>query len=248
MDLPAWFFDEVAHAGEEHLDPTYVAAYDRKAGTDPSEDVALLQDLGLNKTSILVDLGAGTGTFALAAAPLCRWVVAVDVSSAMLTLLHTKAERLGLQNVECVQAGFLTYVHQGAPADIVYSRNALHHLPDFWKALALVRVSSILKPGGVLRLRDLVFSCAPDETGHVIEAWLAAASTRSEDGWTRPELETHVRQEYGTFSWLLEAMLERAGLEIQQAEYTPSRIYAAYTCMTGTQSLTRCQAGRDRSR
>jgi ubiquinone/menaquinone biosynthesis C-methylase UbiE len=231
MDLPAWFFDEVAHAGAEHLDPTYVAAYDRKAATDPREDVVLLHDLGLTETSILVDLGAGTGTFALAAAPLYRRVVAVDVSSAMLTILQTKAARLGLQNVECVQAGFLTYVHQGAPADLVYSRNALHHLPDFWKALALVRVTSILKPGGVLRLRDLVFSCAPGEIGPVIEAWLAAAPTRSENGWTRPELEAHVRQEHSTFSWLLEAMLERAGLHIQRAEYTPSRIYAAYTCV-----------------
>jgi len=26
MDTPAWFLDEVAHAGDEHLDPAYVAA------------------------------------------------------------------------------------------------------------------------------------------------------------------------------------------------------------------------------
>src|SRR5439155_8242060 len=137
------------------------------------------------ETSIVVDLGAGTGTFALAAAPLCRWVVAVDVSCAMLTILHAKAERLGLQNVECVQAGFLTYVHQGGPADIVYSRNALHHLPDFWKGIALRRVGELLRPGGVLRLQDLVYSFEPADAEAAVEAWLARAVEREEGGWTR---------------------------------------------------------------
>jgi ubiquinone/menaquinone biosynthesis C-methylase UbiE len=231
MDRPAWYFDEVAHAGAEHLDPAYVAAYDRKAGVDPRDDVALLATLGLNETSFVVDLGAGTGAFALEAAPMCQRVVAVDVSAAMLALLRAKAKRRGLQNVACVQGGFLSYTHQGAHADVVYSRHALHHLPDFWKALALARVSAMLRPGGVFRLRDLVFSCTPGETEQVIEAWLAAAATRPEDGWTRAELEIHVRQEHSTFSWLLEAMLAQAGLTIEQAEYSPSRVYAAYTCV-----------------
>ena len=132
-----------------------------------------------------------------------------------------------------VQAGFLTYAHQGDPADVVYSRHALHHLPDFWKAVALARVSAILRPGGVLRLRDLVYACEPGDIEPVIDAWLARAAARPEDGWTRPELETHVREEYSPFSWALEAMLEHAGFQIQQAEYDPSRIYAAYTCVKG---------------
>jgi len=230
MDQRAWGLDESAHAGAEHLDAAYVAAYEHKAGVDPSDDLALLRSLGLNDTSVVVDLGAGTGAFALAAAALCQQVVAVDVSAAMLARLRAAAEHRGLRNVACVQAGFLTYTHQGPPADVVYSRHALHHLPDFWKALALVRISALLKPGGVLLLRDLIFSCAPHETEQVIEAWLAGAAACADDGWTRPELEAHVRHEHSTFSWLLEPMLERAGLAIQEAEYSPSRIYTAYMC------------------
>ncbi len=233
MDTPTWFFDEVAHAGDEHLDPAYVATYNVKAQVNPREDLALLRTLGLNERSILVDLGAGSGSFALAAAPLCRRVVAVDVSPAMLATLHAQAVAHGFGNVEGVQGGFLTYAHQGDPADVVYSRHALHHLPDFWKALALARVSSILRRGGVLRLRDLVYACEPRDIERVIEPWLAAGAARPEDGWTRQELETHVREEYSPFSWALEAMLEHAGFQIQQAEYDPSRIYAAYTCVKG---------------
>jgi ubiquinone/menaquinone biosynthesis C-methylase UbiE len=227
----SWLFDEFAHAGAEHLDPEYVTGYDHKARFDPTEDLTALRDLGLRETSTLVDLGVGTGTFALAAAPLCRRVVAVDISSAMLDRLRVKAAQHGLGNIEAVHAGFLTYEHRGDPADFVYSRHALHHLPDFWKAFALQRIASFLGAGGVLRLRDLIYSFDPRDAEHFITAWLAYAAPRPEEGWTRAELETHVREEYSPFSWLLEAMLERAGFEIRQAEHHATRIYSTYTCV-----------------
>ena len=231
MVTPSWFLDELAHAGGEHLDPGYVPGYDRKAGTDLADDLDALRDLGLNETHTLVDLGAGTGTFALAAAPLCRRVIAVDVSPVMLAHLRQKAAQSGIENIECVQGGFLSYDHQGAPADFVYSRHALHHLPDFWKALALARIAALLKTGGVLYLRDLIFSFEPDEAEHVIEMWLANAPERAEQGWTRAELETHLREEYSTFSWLLEPMIEHAGFAIQSVNHGASRVHSAYTCI-----------------
>lgn len=231
MTTPSWFLNELAYAGGEHLDASYISEYDCKAGTDPSEDLAVLRNLGLNETHTLVDIGAGTGTFALAAAPFCRRVVAVDVSPAMLSVLRRKVEHLGISNIECVQDGFLTYEHQGDPADFVYSRHALHHLPDFWKALALERIAAILKPGGILYLRDLVFSFEPGEAQRVIGTWLANAPERAEQGWTRAELETHLREEYSTFSWLLEPMIERAGFKIQAVQHGASRVHSAYTCV-----------------
>ncbi len=231
METPLWFLDEIAHAGSEHLDPCYVSGYDLKPGMDPMDDLSVLRGLGLNETHTLVDLGAGTGTPALAAAPLCRRVVAVDVSPVMLTRLQVKAQGLGIKNIECLQSGFLTYKHRGDPADFIYSRNALHHLPDFWKALALERIAAVLRPGGVLRLRDLVFSFEPGEAGPVIERWLGSAVERPELSWTRPELETHVREEHSTFSWLIEPMLERAGFNIRDRSHSDSRTYSAYTCV-----------------
>ncbi|HYI15788.1 MAG TPA: class I SAM-dependent methyltransferase [Thermomicrobiales bacterium] len=231
MQRTGWFPDERAYAGEEHLDPAYVTTYDRKSAHDHSDDLAVLQSMGLNANSVVVDLGAGTGSFALAVAPLCRRVIAVDVSPAMLDYIRAGASRQGISNLEVVHAGFLSYEHQGDPADIVYSRNALHHLPDFWKAVALKRVVDILTPGGVLRLHDLVYHVEPEEITQTIEGWLAGAREQPEDGWTRAELETHVREEYSTFSWLHEPLLERAGFEIREATYRPSRTYAAYTCV-----------------
>ncbi|MGH2515460.1 MAG: class I SAM-dependent methyltransferase [Ktedonobacterales bacterium] len=232
METPHWRLDELAHAGNEHLDPAYVPGYDRKAGVNPTGDVALLRELGLNATHTLVDLGAGTGAFALAVAPHCRRVVAVDVSPVMLALLRQKAAQLSIGNIECVQGGFLSYEHQGAPAHFVYSRHALHHLPDFWKALALQRIAAILQPGGILHIRDLIFSFEPRDAEGIIEAWLAAAPPeQTEIGWSRAELETHLREEYSTFTWLLEPMLARAGFAIRHAEHSDLRVFSAYTCI-----------------
>src|SRR6185437_15537703 len=188
--------EELALAGPEHLDGDYVAGYDRKAGFDPSPDLELLRSRGLDTDSTLVDLGAGTGTFALAVAPFCKRVVAVDVSPAMLDAVRAKIAAQGVTNVECVQAGFLSYDHAGTPPEFVYTRNALHHLPDFWKAVALERLASLMPGGGVLRLRDLVFSYEPAGVEVGIAAWLDRAVASSDEGWTREELEAHLRDEF----------------------------------------------------
>ena len=37
---PTWEFDELSHAGQEHLDATYIAGYNQKSPTDWTEDVA----------------------------------------------------------------------------------------------------------------------------------------------------------------------------------------------------------------
>ena len=161
MTRPGWMIDELAHAGDEHLDPAYVAGYDAKSQTDPSADVALLRSLGMDSNSTVVDLGTGTGAFALTVAPHVRRVVAVDVSPAMLDILRANVARHGMANVESVHAGLLSYEHHGDPADVVYSRNTLHHLPDFWKGIALARAAALLRPGGILRLHDLVYSFDP---------------------------------------------------------------------------------------
>jgi hypothetical protein len=83
---------------------------------------------------------------------------------------------------------------------------------------------------GVLLLRDIVFAFDSGEAEARIGAWLDTAEERAEDGWTREELETHVRHEQSTFSWPLEPMIERAGLDIDRADRDSLGIYARYLC------------------
>ncbi len=223
-DLPDWRFDELAHAGREHLDAGYVTTYEEKSPTDWSEDVAVLRALGIGATSTVVDLGAGTGAFAQAIAPYVARVVAVDVSEPMVAAMRGRG-------IDAVRGGFLSYEHVGTPPDAVFTRNALHHLPDFWKAIALERIGRLLRPGGVLRLRDLVYSFEPTDAEVAITEWLAAAPDDPRAGWTADELAEHVREERSTFTWLLEPMLERAGFEIRDRSLSTTRTYAAYTCI-----------------
>jgi SAM-dependent methyltransferase len=224
-----WWLDELAHAGAEHLDPEYVTGYERKAGFDPSDDLDALRRHGFGPDSTVVDLGAGTGVFAIAAARLCRHVIAVDVSPAMTRALHARLDALGIDNVTVVEAGFLSYDHAGEPPDFVYTRNALHQLPDFWKAIALERIARLLDPGRILRLRDLVFDFEPASANEHIEAWLSGAANDASLGWTAVELAEHVRSEFSTYSWLLDPMLERTGFRIVERQFRKS-VYGTYTC------------------
>jgi ubiquinone/menaquinone biosynthesis C-methylase UbiE len=226
-----WMLDELAHAGPEHLDPGFAAGFDRKQGyPSPAEDLAVLAGHGIGPASTVVDLGAGTGQFALAAARCVRQVVAVDISPAMLAVLRQRAATAGLANIECVQAGFLSYQHAGPPVDAVFTRNALHQLPDLWKALALHRIGSMLRPGGVLRLRDLIFDFPPAEAEEALDGWLAGAAEDPALGYTRDDFAEHLRTEFSTFRWLFEPMLAAAGFTVAAASFD-GKVYGAYTCI-----------------
>ena len=226
---PGWLLDELASAGRENLDVGHVARYDEKEDARAEAEVALLESRGLDQTSTVVDLGTGTGQLAMAVARRCARVFAVDVSPVMLDVLRAKVRAADVQNIEIVQAGFLSYEHHGPPADFVYTRWALHHLPDLWKAVALTRMRSLLAPGGILRLSDIVFSFAPDQAADRLEQWCATLPVDATEGeWVRGDIEEHVRDEHSTFTWLLEPMIERSGFRIEIAEHSADGIYAEY--------------------
>ncbi len=197
-----------------------------------AEEIGLLQDARvLTPGCSVVDMGAGSGQFSLAAAHICERVVAVDVSPVMLARLREKLDLCGTGNVEVIGAGFLSYRHSGEPPDLVYSRFALHHLPDFWKVMALCRIADMLRPGGALRLSDVVYSFEPTDAEPRIEAWITEIMTADvERGWTRAEIAEHVRDEHSTFTWLLEPMIERAGFTIVDASCSASGMLAQYLC------------------
>jgi len=220
--------DERANAGRENLDRSHVSRYDAKEDAGAADEVHLCQALGLTPDSTVIDVGAGTGQFAIAVAPACARVVAVDVSPVMIDRLRAKVAAAGLTNVETVHAGFLSYAHQGEPADLVYSRYALHHLPDFWKGVALSCLHRMLRPGGVLRLWDAVYHFDPAEAEDRIEAWCATRGADTEQDWSREELEEHVRDEHSTFTWLLEPMIERTGFHLEESLYSADGIFAKY--------------------
>jgi putative AdoMet-dependent methyltransferase len=222
-----WTYNEFAQLGIDFADPAEVEAYDRRQGDKDAVNAQLLQGLGVGKGHVVADLGAGTGSLAIQAALAGATVHAVDISPAMLERARAKAGQAGAAGISFHHAGFLTYEPTPATADFVFSQFALHHLPDFWKQAAILRVAKSLRRGGLFYLKDVVFSFEPDRQEEGVKGWLSAVSHEDGKGWSRADLESHVRDEYSTFAWIIEGMLARAGFDIERADYSLSA-YASY--------------------
>jgi putative AdoMet-dependent methyltransferase len=154
----------------------------------------------------------------MAAARCCARVYAVDLSSGMLKYAEKKAASRDIKNVDFLQAGFLTYEHQGDPVDAVVTQIALHHLSDFWKQIALLRIAGLLKDGGKFCLRDIVYSFEISKYKEYFKKFITQASVRGGDEFARI-MSDHVKNEYSTLDWIIRGMIERAGLDVIRADH-----------------------------
>ncbi|MBF2004391.1 MAG: methyltransferase domain-containing protein [Chlorogloeopsis fritschii C42_A2020_084] len=229
--FPGWYFDESKMAGIDFEDIAQVEAFDcKQTSSTPEKEQALVKRLGISSGHTAIDLGAGTGTFAIQASLQGASVHAIDISQSMLAYAQQKARKMGVTTINFHRAGFLTYEHNDNLADFVITKAALHILPDFWKMVALLRIASMLKPKGILYLRDVIFSFPISEYESSIENWIEQSSMPEGEGWTVKDYQMHVREEHSTFAWIIEAMLRRAGFEITEANYlTPTA--AEYICI-----------------
>ncbi len=113
----SWLFAEFSPVGVDLSSRESVESYDRNQGTDPSLERALLDRLGVGSGTRLVDLACGTGSLLVEAARMGAEVYGVDVSERMLEFTRRRADTAGVA-VDLHHAGFLTYRHPGAPADV----------------------------------------------------------------------------------------------------------------------------------
>jgi putative AdoMet-dependent methyltransferase len=229
-EIPAWQYDEMKLCGVKFDSEEFADKYDehhqrfRDYKKEAQERILLL---GLGRQAAIIDMGCGTGAFAIHAASYFRKIYAVDVSNAMIEHARKKAKTGGFGNIEFHHGGFLTYEHKSEPVDGIVSALALHHLPDFWKFVALQRMAQMLRPGGRLLLFDVVFSFDTYYEAN-IKRFIQAMADRMGDEM-KHELETHIRQEYSTFDWIMEEMLKKAGFKIKKTEYKEG-FFANYLC------------------
>ena len=86
-NYPAWQYDEMKQIGKDYGNLEEVEAYDVRHGKFrdiEKENEAILESLRVKTDHVLIDIGTGTGAFALKAARSCAKVYAVDISRAML--------------------------------------------------------------------------------------------------------------------------------------------------------------------
>lgn len=228
---PDWFYNEMHYTGVDYGDLAQVQVYDQrhqKFRNYEAATEAVIRRLGLGAEHTIIDMGAGTGAFALPVSRRCKRVYAVDVSPAMLEYARQKAQQAGADNITFCHGGFLTYEHAAEPVDAIISAAALHHLPDFWKLVGLRRLPAMLKPGGKFYLFDIVFPAGLDGYAARFEAWEQNIREKTGTEFV-DEVATHIRDEYSTFDWVMESFLERAGFRIDTAEYA-EHFGATYIC------------------
>jgi 2-polyprenyl-3-methyl-5-hydroxy-6-metoxy-1,4-benzoquinol methylase len=172
--------------------------------------------LGVKPGWRVADIGCGNGIFACEAALMGAEVDAIDISPAMLQL----AERYALSRkapIRTRSSGLLSFAYEPNSYDLIVSEFTLHHLPDFWKAVALSRIYAALKPGANFYLRDIVFVSMPDGCERDVEQW--ADFNIKNHNFARDSVVTHMRDEYSTFGWAIERMLTEVGFTLLSADY-----------------------------
>jgi 2-polyprenyl-3-methyl-5-hydroxy-6-metoxy-1,4-benzoquinol methylase len=207
-----WYYNERRQVG---LDSAVASIYDRHDDSDLRARAALTM-LGVQKGWRVADIGCGNGVLATEAALMGAEVDAIDISPAMLALAKVYA-RDRKASVRTQPAGLLSFAYRPNSYDLIVSEFTLHHLPDFWKAVALSRILTALKPGANFYLRDIVFVSMPDGGERDVEEW-AEFNINNHD-FERDSVVTHMRDEYSTFGWVIERMLTEVGFILVAADY-----------------------------
>jgi 2-polyprenyl-3-methyl-5-hydroxy-6-metoxy-1,4-benzoquinol methylase len=222
-----WYYNERRRIGLDRA----VASIGASDDTDQRVHDTLAM-LGVKKGWRIADIGCGNGILACEAAMMGADVDAIDISPDMLTLAELNARNRRVP-IRTRSSGLLSFAYEPNSYDLIVSEFTLHHLPDFWKAVALSRIHAALKPGAVFYLRDIVFVSMPDGCERDVEQW-ADFNIKNHD-FDRDSVVTHMRDEYSTFGWVIERMLTETGFTLVSADY--------HAPMHGTYILQKPDAG-----
>jgi ubiquinone/menaquinone biosynthesis C-methylase UbiE len=121
---------------------------ERRAEMPPEKT---LLDAGLRPCDLFLDIGCGTGYFALAAVNIVGpkgKVYATDISPMMLAELRSKIAAAGIFNIEVLQSGPEGEELRANTATIALLSNVLHEVDE--KDAFLTAIRKALKPGGRL--------------------------------------------------------------------------------------------------
>src|ERR1700733_5400332 len=136
-----WYYNERRQFG---LDSAGASIYDLHGDSDLRARATLTM-LGVQKGWRVADIGCGNGALACEAALMGAEVDAIDISPAMLALAEIRARDRRVA-IRTQSAGLLSFAYQPNSYDLIVSEFTLHHLPDFWKAVAMSRIYNALKP------------------------------------------------------------------------------------------------------
>jgi ubiquinone/menaquinone biosynthesis C-methylase UbiE len=215
--MKEWYYNEFSQTGINFESDEEVRQYDEKYKSTRNLDAEaenIAKETGLRPDSIILEIGTGTGELAIGLSGRCGKVYACDVSEKMLAFASKKAEQMNINNIEFLHSGFLNLKFGKATFDAVITQLSLHHLPDFWKSAAIHNISELVKPGGKFYLLDSMFSFETGEYENSISGIINFAKEKFGDKIAN-EIIVNIRDEYPTYGWIIEGMLQRSGFKIE---------------------------------
>lgn len=228
---PRWYYDEFKQVGIDYTDIEEVNVYDlrmQKLRDIETESKSIRELLKIKNSDLVLEIGTGTGELALNISAHCKKVVAIDISKTMMNFARMKAENQNKKNVQFYNAGFLTYKNHGELFDVIITQLALHHLPDYWKMIALKRIYAMLKEDGKFYLRDVVFPSEIQDYDSYF-ANIIEDLKKSTGNKIAEETEIHIKDEFSTLDWIMEGLLKTAGFHIGSVQY--DGFMASYLCI-----------------
>ncbi|MCE9582124.1 MAG: methyltransferase domain-containing protein [Planctomycetes bacterium] len=205
---PERYYDRIAHRYDEMYDTPYWDIYRRVTWEH-------IKPILPRERSRILDIGGGTGIWAIKFAKAGHDIVCADLSHKMVDVARAKAEEAGVADrVKCVRSDMqdLKEFGDGEFAMVWAQGDPLSYVPD--PVLAVKNVARVLKPGGL-------FVASVDSKFAAIEHFLQRGRVE--------ELEKFLRN--GKDEWLadraeerfpvtffspadLEKLLERRGFEV----------------------------------
>ncbi len=183
------------HHGHRFDDPVaWSKAFDDPKRAEWQKPDEVVKALALKPDMKVVDLGAGTGYFAvrLARAVPAGIVFAVDLEPKMVAYLAERAKSLGLGNMRALQ-GRATSANLPEAVDLVLLVNVYHHIDG--RAAYMRNLAGSLKPGG----RIAIIETTPEAPAGPPKAMrMSAAKVESEmkaAGFSRVERHAFLPQQ-----------------------------------------------------
>jgi ubiquinone/menaquinone biosynthesis C-methylase UbiE len=154
---------------------------------------------------LMLDIATGGGHTALKFAPHVRWVVASDISPAMLDAARAFSGKKGVGNVTYQLSDAEELPFEGSQFDLVTCRLAPHHFPDCPRFVH--ESARVLKAGGLLLVQDHVL---PEDE----------RTARYVDDFERIRDPSHNRA-YSESEWV--GILNAVGLDVEHREQVTKR-------------------------
>lgn len=156
-------------------DPAEAIAYDGMDFSEVNQDFAnLVAKTYPHEKATVLDLGTGTAQIPILLVQHCpKWqIIAVDLAESMLAVGQKNVDAAGFSaQIELVLADSKQLDYGDQSFDVIMSNSLIHHLPDPLPCFQEIR--RLLKPGGVVVLRDLF---RPESTS-IIDNIIAGAKT-----------------------------------------------------------------------